>query len=88
MNSWHTKVRVQKGQGRAPGGVSSLTILKYQTGEEIKKGGRAPGASSRIELVVVGLGEPATDWFIERYGGGVRIAGRTFFPRRSSGCSL
>jgi hypothetical protein len=74
MNSWHTKVPVQKGQGGAPGGVSSLTILSI--------GGRAlfHGESGRTELVVVELGEPETDWFIERYGGGVRIAGRTFIP--------
>jgi hypothetical protein len=60
--------------------------LKYQTGEEIKKGDRVlfhrePG---RIELVAVEQGDPETDWFMQEYGGGVmileRVAGRTFIP--------
>ena len=86
MNSWHTKVPLQKGQGGAAGGVRSLTILRYQTGEQIKKDGRAlfHGAPGRIELVVVELGEPATDRFTEEHGGGVMIAGCTFIP--AAGC--
>ena len=60
--------------------------LKYQTGEEIKKGDRVlfhrePG---RIELVAAEEGDPETDWFMQEYGGGVmileRVAGRTFIP--------
>jgi hypothetical protein len=63
-----------------------LTILKYQSGEEIKKGDRVlfhrePG---QIELVAVELGDPETDWFMQEYGGGVmileRVSGRTFIP--------
>ena len=58
--------------------------LKYQSGEEIKKGDhvlfhREPG---RIELVAYELGDAETDWFIQVYGGGVmvleRVSGRTF----------
>jgi hypothetical protein len=63
-----------------------LTILKYQSGEEIKKGDRVlfhrePG---QIEMVAVELGDPETDWFMQEYGGGVmileRVSGRTFIP--------
>ena len=59
-------------------------ILRYQTGEEIRKGDHVrfhcePG---RIELVACDAGEPETDWFVQEYGGGVmileRVAGRTF----------
>lgn len=58
--------------------------LKYQSGEEIKRGDRVlfhrePG---RIELVAYEPGDPETDWFIQEYGGGVMIldgvAGSTF----------
>jgi hypothetical protein len=61
-------------------------ILKYQSGEEIKKGDRVlfhrePG---QIELVALELGDPETDWFMQEYGGGVmileRVSGRTFIP--------
>ncbi len=61
-------------------------ILKYQSGEEIKKGDRIlfhrePG---RIELVAVEPGDPETDWYVREYGGGVllieQVAGRTFIP--------
>jgi hypothetical protein len=61
-------------------------ILKYQSGEEIKKGDRVlfhrePG---QIELVALELGDPETDWFTQEYGGGVmileRVSGRTFIP--------
>ncbi len=61
-------------------------ILRYQIGEEIKKGDRVlfHGEPGRIELVVVELGDPTTDWFMQEYGGGVmileRVAGRTFIP--------
>jgi hypothetical protein len=61
-------------------------ILKYQSGEEIKKGDRVlfhrePG---QIELVALELGDPETDWFTQEYGGGgmilERVSGRTFIP--------
>jgi len=61
-------------------------ILKYQTGEETQKGDRIlfhcePG---RIELVATEPGDPETDWYIQKYGGGVMIieeaACRTFIP--------
>lgn len=47
-------------------------ILRYQIGEEIKKGDRVlfHGEPGRIELVVVELGDPTTDWFMQEYGGG------------------
>jgi hypothetical protein len=58
--------------------------LKYQSGEEIRKGDRVlfHGAPARVELVASELGDPETDWFVQEYGGGVmileRVSGRTF----------
>jgi hypothetical protein len=61
-------------------------VLKYQSGEEIKRGDRVlfhrePGY---IELVASAIGDPETDWYVQEYGGGVMIvegvAGRTFVP--------
>ena len=61
-------------------------VLKYQTGEEIRKGDRIlfhrePGV---IELVATELGDPEIDWYVKEYGGGVmireRVMGRTFIP--------
>lgn len=58
--------------------------LKYQSGEEIRKGDhvRFHGEPGHVELVASRAGDPETDWFVQEYGGGVmildRIAGRTF----------
>ena len=58
--------------------------LRYQTGEEIKKGDRVlfHGNRSTIKLVAFEPGDPETDWLIQEYGGGVmvleRVSGRTF----------
>jgi len=61
-------------------------ILKYPSGEEIRKGDRVlfhrePG---HFEVVAVQMGDPETVWFTQEYGGGVMIldgvAGRTFIP--------
>jgi len=60
--------------------------LKYQSGEEIRKGDsvRFHGEPGRIELVALEPGDAETDWFIQEYGGGVmvleRVSGRTFIP--------
>lgn len=59
-------------------------VLKYLSGEEIKKGDHVlyHGEPGRIEFVASHLGDPETDWFIQEYGGGVmvleRVSGRTF----------
>lgn len=63
--------------------LSCAMSLKYQSGEEIKKGDRVlfHREPARIELVASEPGDPETDWFIQEYGGGVMIlegAGRTF----------
>jgi hypothetical protein len=61
-------------------------ILKYQSGEEIKKGDRVlfHGEPGEIELVATKPGNSETEWFVETYGGGVmvreRVMGRTFIP--------
>jgi hypothetical protein len=92
MNSWHTKVRVKQGQDVALGQplphalLRVSMIFKYQTGEEMQKGDRVlfHGERGFIELVESKLGDSATDWYIQEYGGGVSIidaiAGRTFVP--------
>jgi len=59
-------------------------ILRYSSGEEIRKGDhilfhREPGY---VEFVAVQRGDPKTDWYVEEYGGGImitdRITGSTF----------
>jgi hypothetical protein len=58
--------------------------LKYQSGEEIKKGDRVlfHGVPGEIELVAFDSEDPETKWYMEEFGGGVRIkepvSGRTF----------
>jgi hypothetical protein len=50
--------------------------LKYQSGEEIKKGDRVlfHGEPADIEFVVVELTENAElDWYMQEFGGGVMI---------------
>ena len=61
-------------------------VLKYKTGEEIRKGDRVlyHGEPGQIEFVALDLGDPETDWFVKEFGGGVmileRISGRTVTP--------
>ncbi|HTC62073.1 MAG TPA: hypothetical protein VK709_04465 [Candidatus Saccharimonadales bacterium] len=53
-----------------------MTRLKYQSGEEIKKGDHVifHGEPAEIEFVVEGLTENATlDWYMKEFGGGVMI---------------
>lgn len=65
---------------------SGLMILKYQSGEEIKKGDhvlfhREP---AWIEFVAVQRGDLETDWYMQEFGGGImileKVSGRTFIP--------
>jgi hypothetical protein len=50
-------------------------ILKYKSGDEIRKGDRVSfdGISSEIELVASDPGDPETDWYVQQFGGGVLI---------------
>jgi len=56
--------------------VAQFTVtLRYQSGEEIKKGDcvlfhRGP---AEIELVACAPDDPATTWYVEEFGGGVLI---------------
>ena len=56
--------------------VAQCTVtLRYQSGEEIKKGDcvlfhRGP---AEIELVACAPDDPATTWYVEEFGGGVLI---------------
>jgi hypothetical protein len=58
--------------------------LKYQSGEEIKKGDQVlfHGVLGEIDLVASDPNDPETSWYIEEFGGGVGIkepiSGRTF----------
>ncbi len=58
--------------------------FKYRSGEEIKKDDHVlhHGAPGQIEVVASDPGDPATDWYVQEYGGGIMIiddiAGRTF----------
>jgi hypothetical protein len=62
-------------------------ILKYQSGEEIRKGDRVlfHGNGAEIELVACDADDAKMDWYIQEFGGGVLIldplaSGRTFIP--------
>jgi hypothetical protein len=66
-------------------GYKTSMVLKYRSGEEIKKGDRVlfHGNPATVELVAVApaIGEEA--WYVDEYGGGVMIldplrSGRTF----------
>lgn len=51
--------------------------LRYQSGEEIKKGDRVlfHGEPGQIELVADPLvNDPETKWYVQEYGGGVMVA--------------
>ncbi|HWY07188.1 MAG TPA: hypothetical protein VNY24_10020 [Candidatus Acidoferrales bacterium] len=50
--------------------------FKYKSGEEIKKGDRVlfHGEPGGVEFVVEERsGDPAMDWYIEEFGGGVMV---------------
>jgi hypothetical protein len=62
-------------------------VLKYLSGEEIKKGDRVTffGNAAEIELVASDANDPEAAWYVQEYGGGVMIldpmvSGRTFIP--------
>jgi hypothetical protein len=78
--------RMRAGGSPQSNGYGNSVSLKYQSGEEIRKGDsvRFHGEPVRIELAAVEPGDVETDWFVQEYGGGVmvldRVAGRTFIP--------
>ncbi len=56
--------------------VAQFTVtLRYQSGEEIKKGDRVLFhlRPAEIELVACAPDDPATTWYVEEFGGGVLI---------------
>ncbi|MGA7855107.1 MAG: hypothetical protein WCA15_17420 [Candidatus Acidiferrales bacterium] len=56
--------------------------IYYDSGEEILKGDRVlfHGAPGEIEFVVDGLtGDPAMDWYVEEFGGGVMVLEPKYF---------
>jgi len=66
-------------------GRMSVLILKYRSGEEIKKGDRVlfHGNPAEVELVAFDPNEPEHAWHVQEFGGGVMIldpivSGRTF----------
>jgi hypothetical protein len=50
-------------------------VLRYQSGEEIKRGDRVLFhlRPAEVELVVTNADDPITAWFFEEFGGGVLI---------------
>jgi hypothetical protein len=63
----------------------SVLILKYRSGEEIKKGDRVlfHGNPAEVELVAFDPNEPEHVWYVQEFGSGVMIldrivSGRTF----------
>ena len=50
-------------------------ILKYRSGEEIKKGDRVlfHGTAAEIDLVACDDRDPETDWHMQKFGGGVSV---------------
>jgi hypothetical protein len=62
-------------------------ILKYHSGEEIRKGDRVLlyGELGEIEVVASERGNQETDWYVDEHGGGVmirepKVLGRLFIP--------
>ena len=60
-------------------------VLRYRTGEEIKKGDRVlfHRNPAEIELVACDPDDPEAEWYMKEFGGGVMIldpivSGRTF----------
>jgi hypothetical protein len=63
-------------------------VLRYRSGEEIRKGDRIlfHGNPAKIELVAHDPNDPETAWHVSEYGGGVLISdplvsGRTLISR-------
>jgi len=55
-------------------------VLKYLSGEEIKKGDHIlhHGEPGTIEFVALALGAVETDWYVKEFGGGVMVVDRAF----------
>jgi hypothetical protein len=50
-------------------------ILKYLTGEEIRKGDRVlyHGEPAEVEFAVTDASDPETEWYFGEFGGGLMI---------------
>jgi hypothetical protein len=66
----------------------SVLILKYRSGEEIRKGDHVlfHGNPAEVELVALDPNEPEHAWYVQEFGGGVMIldvmvSGRTFIAK-------
>jgi hypothetical protein len=62
-------------------------VLKYRSGEQIRKGDRVTffGNPAEIELVASDPNDPEAAWHVQEFGGGVMVldpmvSGRTFIP--------
>jgi hypothetical protein len=67
-----------------------MPVLKYRSGEEIRKGDRVRfhGEPGHIELVATDPGNAETAWYLKEFGGGVMIVeprrfGRAFIRANS-----
>jgi len=66
----------------------SVLILKYRSGDEIRKGDRVlfHGKPAEVELVAFDPNEPEHAWYVQEFDGGVMIldpmvSGRTFIAK-------
>jgi hypothetical protein len=62
-------------------------VLKYRSGEEIRRGDHVlfHGNPAEVEVVACDSNDPDAEWFMKEYGGGVmildpKVSGRTFIP--------
>lgn len=65
----------------------SALVLRYRSGEEIRKGDHVlfHGNPATIELVARDPNDPDASWHMQEFGGGVlvldpMVSGRTFIP--------
>jgi hypothetical protein len=76
----------------AQGDSVNTLILRYQSGEEIKRGDHVlfHGNPAEVELVAVDPNDPEQAWYMQEFEGGVLIldptvSGRTFIPKGDLG---
>ena len=63
--------------------VNAMNLLKYRSGEEIRKGDRVlfHGHPAEIELVAYDPSDPEATWHLSEYGAGVLVSDPKVFVR-------
>jgi hypothetical protein len=88
------KLRARKSKKRkrrwnfSSDGLMHSLVLKYRSGEEIRKGDHVlfHGSPAEVEFVACDPNDPEAAWHMKEYGGGVlvsdpMVSGRTFIPK-------